>query len=121
MELPVFDVTALDRGEKSAVLHGACVGTGFFYVAHDVADTLVDAAVEQARLFFALPLDQRMAVSLAHSPCHRGYEAISMPFFFEGNPGHPVTAVPAGETPRYKPTTVSEHLKSMYRQTYAAG
>ncbi len=46
MELPVFDMAALDRGEGLAALHEACVGTGFFYVAHDVADTLVDAAVE---------------------------------------------------------------------------
>ncbi len=306
MDLPIFDMAALDRGEGLAALDAACAGTGFFYVAnHGVPAALVDAAVQQARLFFALPLAQRMAVSLAQSPCHRGYEAmrtqrlepgtppdlkegfyignelaedhprvragffnqgpnqwppglpgfrpameayfdaltglavrlmramagalglppghfaafcddpmsvlrllhyppqppdpqpgekgcgahtdwgcltllwqdaagglqvrvgadwtpapplpgtfvvnigdmfarwtngryqstphrvvnlsgrdrISMPFFFEGNPGHPVTAlpgcVPPGETPRYPPTTVSEHLQSMYRQTYA--
>ena len=52
-----------------------------------------------------------------------GRDRYSMPFFFEGNPGHPVIAlpgcVPAGEAPRYPPTTVSEHLASMYRQTYS--
>ncbi len=307
MELPVFDVAALDRGEGLAALHEACSGIGFFYVAHDVPEALIEAAAGQARRFFTLPLEQRMAVSLAHSRCNRGYEAmrsqrlepgtppdlkegfyigddlpedhprvragyfnqgpnqwppglpgfrpameayfaaltglavrlmramagalglppghfaafckepmsvlrllhyppqppdpqpgekgcgahtdwgcltllwqdaagglqvragadwldappvpgtfvvniadmfarwtngryrstlhrvvnvsgrdrISMPFFFEGNPGHPVTAlpgcVPAGEAPRYPPTTVSEHLRGMYRQTYAAG
>jgi len=54
-----------------------------------------------------------------------GRDRYSMPFFFEGNPGHPVIAlpgcVPAGEAPLYPPTTVSEHLASMYRQTYAVG
>lgn len=308
MELPVFDMAALDRGEGMAALDEACAGVGFFYVAnHGVAEALAEAAERQARLFFALPVAQRMAVSLARSPCHRGYEAMrtqrleagtppdlkegfyigdelpedhprvraglfnqgpnqwppglpgfrpameaylgamaglavrlmramagalglppghfaafcdepmsvlrllhyppqppdpqpgekgcgahtdwgcltllrqdaagglqvrvgaewtpapplpgafvvniadmfarwtngryrstlhrvvnlsgrdrfSMPFFFEGNPGHPVTAlpgcVPAGEAPRFPPTTVSEHLQGMYRQTYAVG
>lgn len=54
-----------------------------------------------------------------------GRDRIPMPFFFEGNPGHPVTALPgcmpAGEAPRYPPTTVSEHLQGMYRQTCAVG
>lgn len=52
-----------------------------------------------------------------------GRDRYLMPFFFEGNPGHPVIAlpgcVPAREAPRYPPTTVSEHLASMYRQTYS--
>jgi isopenicillin N synthase-like dioxygenase len=53
-----------------------------------------------------------------------GRERYSMPFFFEGSPGHVVAALPgtvaAGETPRYAATTVSDHLAEMYRSTYAA-
>ena len=52
-----------------------------------------------------------------------GRDRYSMPFFFEGNPGHPVSVlpgcVPAGESPRYQATTVSDHLAAMYRQTFA--
>ena len=77
MELPVFDMAALDGGQGIAALHEACVGTGFFYVTnHGVAEPLIDAVLEQARLFFALPLKRRMAVSLAHSRCNRGYDAM---------------------------------------------
>jgi isopenicillin N synthase-like dioxygenase len=287
MELPVFDMAALDRGQGLAALHGACAGIGFFHVAnHGVPEALVDAALQQAQLFFALPMAQRLepgtppdlkegfyvgnelaeddprvragcfnhgpnqwppalpgfrpameayfgaltelavrlmramagarglppghfaafcddpmsVLRLLHYPpqppdpqpgekgcgAHTdwgcltllrqdaagglqvrvgadwtpapplpgtfvvniadmfarwtngryrstlrrvvnlsGRDRYSMPFFFEGNPGHPVTAlpgcVPAGEAPRYPPTTVSEHLESMYRQTYAVG
>lgn len=90
MELPVFDMAAPDRGEGWSALHEACVGTGFFYVAdHGVPDTLVDAAVEQARRFFALPLGQRMDVSLAQSLCNRGYEAMQTQRLEPGTPPDP--------------------------------
>ena len=50
-----------------------------------------------------------------------GQERYSMPFFFEGSPGHPVSALPGvvkpGQAPRYAPTTVSDHLTEMYRLT----
>ena len=70
----------------------------------------------------------RWTNDLYRSTLHRvvnlsGRDRYSVPFFFEGSPGHPVTAlpgcVPAGEQPRYRPTTVSDHLADMYRQTYA--
>jgi isopenicillin N synthase-like dioxygenase len=52
-----------------------------------------------------------------------GRERYSMPFFFEGSPGHVVAALPGcvadGEVPLYPPTTVSDHLAGMYRSTYA--
>ncbi len=77
MELPLLDMAALDRGQGIAALHETCVGAGFFYVAnHGIAAPLIDAALRQARLFFALPLERRMAVSLARSRCNRGYEAM---------------------------------------------
>ncbi len=73
MELPLLDMAALDRGQGAAALHEACVGAGFFYVAnHGIAAPLIDAALRQARLLFALPLEQRMTVSLAQSRCGRG-------------------------------------------------
>ena len=54
-----------------------------------------------------------------------GRDRYSMPFFFEGNPGHPVSAlagcVPRGEAPRYLATTVSDHLAEMYRRTFDGG
>ena len=75
MELPILDVEALDRGRSIDALRQACAGIGFFYIAgHGVPEAVTGAAAGQAREFFALPLERRMAVSLARSPCHRGYE-----------------------------------------------
>ena len=83
----MLDMAALDQGQGIAALHGACVGTGFFYVAnHGIAPPLIDAALHQARLFFALPLEQRMVVSLAHSRCSRGYEAMQTQRLEPGTP-----------------------------------
>lgn len=52
-----------------------------------------------------------------------GRERYSVPFFFVGNPDHAVGCLPTclapGETPKYPPTTVEEHLREMYRRTYA--
>ena len=75
MELPVLNVAALDRGEAIDALHRACTGTGFFYVAeHGIPGALIQSAYEQTKLFFALPLADRMAIALSNSTCHHGYE-----------------------------------------------
>ncbi len=87
MELPLLDMAALDRGQGIAALHEACVGAGFFYVAnHGIAAPLIDAALRQARLLFALPLEQRITVSLAQSRCGRGYEAMRTQRLEPGTP-----------------------------------
>ncbi len=71
----------------------------------------------------------RWTNDLYRSTLHRvvnvsGRDRYSVPFFFEGTPGHTVAALPgcvsAGEQPRYRATTVSDHLTEMYRTTYAA-
>lgn len=52
-----------------------------------------------------------------------GRERYSVPFFYVGNYDHEVACIPtclkAGETPKYPPTTVEAHLRSMYARTYA--
>lgn len=62
-----------------------------------------------------------------HSTLHRvinvsGRERHSVPFFFTGNPLHEVACLPTclapGESPRFAPVTVEEHLKDCYRRTY---
>jgi isopenicillin N synthase-like dioxygenase len=86
-QLPVFDVRALDAGEKIAELRQACQGTGFFYIAdHGIDPALIDAAAEQMRLFFAQPLEQRLAVALSKSTCNRGYEPMLAQILEPGMP-----------------------------------
>ena len=62
-----------------------------------------------------------------HSTLHRvinvsGRERHSVPFFFTGNPLHLVECLPTclaeGESPKFPPVTVEEHLKACYRRTY---
>lgn len=51
-----------------------------------------------------------------------GRERYSIPFFFTGNPDHLVECLPSclaeGETPKYPPITVEQHLQTMYKRTY---
>ncbi len=87
MQLPVFDVAALDRGEQSVALREACEGIGFFYVqGHGVGAALIEEAAAQMRAFFALPVEQRLAVALAKSPCNRGYEPMQAQTLEPGMP-----------------------------------
>jgi isopenicillin N synthase-like dioxygenase len=75
MQLPVFDVDALDRGEGIAALNRACEGAGFFYITnHGIDDALLLTVREQMLQFFALPLAERLAIGLDKSTCHHGYE-----------------------------------------------
>jgi isopenicillin N synthase-like dioxygenase len=51
-----------------------------------------------------------------------GQERYSVPFFFSGNPDYVVSCLPtcleAGETAKYPPTNVADHMTMMFRLTY---
>ncbi|MGO4763123.1 isopenicillin N synthase family dioxygenase [Cupriavidus sp. 2KB_3] len=62
-------------------------------------------------------------VSTLHRVINRsGRERYSVPFFFTGNPLHEVACLPTcraeGETAKYPPVTVEQHLMDCYRRTY---
>ena len=70
----------------------------------------------------------RWTNDLYRSTLHRvvnisGRERFSVPFFYSGNPNHEVRCLPVclaeGESPRYAPVTVEQHMIDMYRTTYA--
>ncbi len=87
MEMPVIDVATLIDPAGIAALHRACTGTGFFYVAnHGVPEALIRDTLLEAKKFFALPLEQREAVSLTRSSCNRGYEALKAQTLEAGTP-----------------------------------
>lgn len=87
MELPIIDAATLDHADTIAALHAACIGTGFFYVAnHGIPDRVIADALAQARAFFALPLEQRMAVAISRSRCNRGYEPMKAQTLEPGMP-----------------------------------
>jgi isopenicillin N synthase-like dioxygenase len=90
--LPVIDIAGLagDFAARRAVareIGDACRDTGFFYIRnHGVPQPLIDAALASAREFFALPLEQRLAVDKRHSRCNRGYEPIQSQTLEAGTP-----------------------------------
>ncbi|MEE2995559.1 MAG: 2-oxoglutarate and iron-dependent oxygenase domain-containing protein [Pseudomonadota bacterium] len=53
---------------------------------------------------------------------YSGKERFSMPFFFSGRPAHEVVALECcltdGESPKYPPITVEQHMRDMYARTY---
>lgn len=64
-EVPVLDLTALNRGESLAGLarqmRKACETIGFFYVAnHGVPKAVVDDLFDVTRRYFSIPEEQRM-------------------------------------------------------------
>src|SRR5947207_4745867 len=82
--IPVIDFAGAFSPELSARLRvaravrEACCEVGFFYLRnHGVPQGLLDAQLEWARRFFALPLAERMAVHTAKSRCLRGYEPVA--------------------------------------------
>ncbi len=81
--LPVVDIAGLDspdpaaRAAVGAAIRAACLDKGFMYVVgHGVDAGLRAQVLDRAAAFFALPEAEKMAVSMALSPCNRGYEPI---------------------------------------------
>jgi isopenicillin N synthase-like dioxygenase len=82
-QLPVIDLSAArsqdpaDRTRLRAELHDAAHGTGFFQLTgHGVSPEQTKALMAQARSFFRLPDEDRLAVSNLQSPHFRGYTRI---------------------------------------------
>lgn len=76
--IPLVDIAPLVAGSEASsravaeAFAEACETIGFFYVVnHGVAQTIVDDAFAAAERFFALPLEQRMAIQI--NRWNRGY------------------------------------------------
>jgi isopenicillin N synthase-like dioxygenase len=90
--LPIIDISALDgggaqRGSLAEAISAACRDSGFFYISnHAVPGALIDRVVAEARGFFALPLAEKNAVSMAKSACRRGYDPLRGQILEPGTP-----------------------------------
>lgn len=77
--LPVLDLRRLDASvaERATFLGQLCDvahEVGFFYLTgHGVEARLLDEVLAVARKFFALPVDDKLAVEMVRSPHFRGY------------------------------------------------
>ena len=80
--IPLLDISRF-RGSPSdseaflADLRRAAHDVGFFYVTgHGVPVAVTDGILEAARTFFALPLEDRLAIDNLNSPQFRGYTRV---------------------------------------------
>ena len=75
--IPIIDLGRLrgsDPEAETARLRSALHETGFLYVTgHGVPPAVVDGVFAAAREFFALPLEDRLAIDKVNSPQFRGY------------------------------------------------
>ncbi len=81
--IPVIDLRGLLHGtdaERLTVARGigeACRTFGFFTITnHDIPASIVRRAFELAAAFFALPVEEKAAIAIERSPCHRGWFAV---------------------------------------------
>ena len=90
-DIPVIDLTGsfepgAARDAVAAAIHRACRETGFFYVSgHGIDDALVEAEIEAAHQFFALPEEAKQAVHVSKSAHWRGYEGVGAQVLDEGS------------------------------------
>jgi isopenicillin N synthase-like dioxygenase len=85
--LPVVDVTAfasgLDHDSPAAASAAERIDAvfrelGFLLVTgHGIDDGVKQRMLDQLRVFFALPVEQKEAIAIGRSPCHRGYVGIA--------------------------------------------
>jgi isopenicillin N synthase-like dioxygenase len=77
-KLPIIDVSglhgdAIDRRAIVRELRLACTNTGFFYITgHGVPTRQIDRVFQQSREFFALPMEEKLALSMTQSACRHG-------------------------------------------------
>jgi isopenicillin N synthase-like dioxygenase len=90
--LPVIDIAGLagDFAARRSVaqkLRSACIDTGFFYIkGHGAPPPLVEEVFHQSRAFFALPMEQKLALTMANSRCRHGYEPLKAQTLEPGAP-----------------------------------
>jgi isopenicillin N synthase-like dioxygenase len=91
-KIPVIDVSRLTGNAESrrAVakeFRDACTATGFFYVTgHGVSTSLIEQVFKQSSTFFALPMEQKLPLASAQSPCRHGYEPLKAQTLEPGMP-----------------------------------
>ena len=78
--LPVIDLSVLqsaDSADEVARLRAALHDSGFLYLTgHGVPSSVLDDVFAAALRFFALPLDERLAIENLNSPHFRGYTRV---------------------------------------------
>lgn len=84
-DCPVIDLATMHSGDAADFrriaqqITEASQNLGFFYIInHGIAPAQIDAMLELGKRFFALPLEEKMAIRLALSDNYRGYLPMKM-------------------------------------------
>ncbi|MEQ8354442.1 MAG: 2-oxoglutarate and iron-dependent oxygenase domain-containing protein [Kiloniellaceae bacterium] len=79
-EIPIIDFGPFltgdltERREVAEAIGAACRNIGFFYLAnHGISEALVARSFAEAKRFFERPMEEKLAIDIEKSPCHRGY------------------------------------------------
>ena len=79
-QIPLIDFSPFLEGDPqgkrnvSLQIGKACRNIGFFYISnHGIKPETVDTTVKEIKRFFALPLEEKLKISIENSTCHRGY------------------------------------------------
>lgn len=82
--IPVIDISPLYQDDANAWLPVAeqidlaCQNSGFFYIkGHAIPASQMQAIIDLAKTFFALPLEEKLKIDITQSQHHRGYGAIA--------------------------------------------
>ena len=82
--LPIIDIAPLYADDALAwpavaeQIDRACRDWGFFYiVGHPIGSERIDALLNAAKRFFALPADDKLKIDITQTAHHRGYGAIA--------------------------------------------
>jgi len=71
---PADQSTAAASASTAAAIDATLRKTGFLLVSgHGVADDVREAYFDAMRSFFALPIEEKDAIAIGNSSCHRGY------------------------------------------------
>lgn len=92
--IPVIDLAGSFSGDLSArervaqEIHNSAREPGFFYIRnHGIEQRQIDSVFREAKRFFDLPLERKLAVHMNKSPCMRGYEPLQAQRFSVDLPG----------------------------------
>jgi isopenicillin N synthase-like dioxygenase len=142
-DIPIISLAGLRSGSRADLervgreIGRAARGLGFFSVSdHGIPQALIDAVFAQSALFFALPQDEKNALSVSNSTAYRGYVrfgeekldptiagdvkecfnagpdlAASDPDVLAGKPFHAVNQWPA--LPQFRPTLLLFHAAAL--------
>ncbi|KAK6251089.1 hypothetical protein SCA6_005094 [Theobroma cacao] len=71
LQLPIIDLSSDDRLSTANLIRQACVDHGFFYIVnHGLEEELLKKVLEQSKMFFSLPVEEKMKLAVKN---HRGY------------------------------------------------